>query len=214
MNNFLKRITNLLFGLFLFALGVVITMKANLGFAPWDVFHQGIAKTVGMSIGNVSILMGLVICILVFLMGEKIGLGPLLNMLLVGFFIDRILELNILPEMGSFISGVAMMIAGLFTIAFASYFYIGSGFGAGPRDSLMVAVERKTGLAVGVSRGIVEGTAVLIGCLLGGPVGFGTVLAAFGVGFCVQIVFSALKFDVTRVKHETLRATLESLKAQ
>ncbi|WP_286951878.1 MULTISPECIES: YczE/YyaS/YitT family protein [Aminobacterium] len=214
MNNFLKRITNLLFGLFLFALGVVITMKANLGFAPWDVFHQGIAKTVGMSIGNVSILMGLVICILVFLMGEKIGLGTLLNMLLVGFFIDRILELNILPEMGDFISGVAMMIAGLFTIAFASYFYIGSGFGAGPRDSLMVAVERKTGLAVGVSRGIVEGTAVLIGCLLGGPVGFGTVLAAFGVGFCVQIVFSVLKFDVTRVKHETLRATLESLKSQ
>ena len=214
MNNFLKRITNLLFGLFLFALGGVITMIANLGFSPWDVFHQCIAKTSGMSIGNVSILMGLVICILVFLMGEKIGLGTLLNMLLVGFFIDRILELNILPEMGSFISGVAMMIAGLFTIAFASYFYIGSGFGAGPRDSLMVAVERKTGLAVGVSRGIVEGTAVLIGCLLGGPVGFGTVLAAFGVGFCVQIVFSALKFDVTRVKHETLRATLESLKAQ
>ena len=98
MNNFLKRITNLLFGLFLFALGVVITMKAILG-SPHGMFSSGDTKTVGMSIGNVSILMGLSFVSLFY--GEKIGLGTLLNMLLVGFFIDRILELNILPEMGS-----------------------------------------------------------------------------------------------------------------
>lgn len=99
------------------------------------------------------------------------------------------------------------MITGLFIISFGSYFYIGSGFGAGPRDSLMVALQRKTGLPVGLCRGILEGSVVLIGWLLGGPVGIGTVIAAFGIGFCIQIVFAIMKFDATSVKHETLNAT-------
>jgi len=106
-----------------------------------------------------------------------------------------------------------MMFLGLFIISFASYFYIGSGFGAGPRDSLMVAIERKTGLAVGISRGIIEGSAVVVGWFLGGPVGLGTVLAALGISFCIQAVFSLMKFEATMVTHETLNATLQSLKS-
>lgn len=203
----------LLFGLFLYALGIVITMKANLGFAPWEVFHQGVSNTIGLSIGKVSILTGFVICILVALMGEKLGLGTILNMFLIGIFMDIILDFNVIPLMNGFISGVLMMFTGLFIISFASYFYIGSAFGAGPRDSLMVTIERKTGLAVGISRGIIEGAAVLIGWLLGGPVGFGTILGAFGISFCIQMVFSLMKFETTRIKHETLGATLQSLKA-
>lgn len=205
--------SKLIFGLFLYALGIVITMKAHLGFAPWEVFHQGVSLTIGLSIGKVSILTGFVICILVFLSGEKLGLGTILNMFLIGIFMDWILESNVIPRMSGFISGIIMMFLGLFIISFASYFYIGSGFGAGPRDSLMVAIERKTGLAVGISRGIIEGSAVFIGWLLGGPVGFGTVIAAFGISFCIQAVFSLLKFKTTLVKHETLGATLQSLKA-
>ena len=203
----------LIFGLFLFALGIVVTMKANLGFAPWEVFHQGVTLTIGLSIGKVSILTGLVICILVYLSGEKLGLGTILNMILIGIFMDWILELNIIPKMHGLASGVIMMFLGLFIISFASYFYIGSGFGAGPRDSLMVAIERKTGLAVGISRGIIEGSAVVVGWFLGGPVGLGTVLAAFGISFCIQAVFSLMKFEATMVTHETLNATLQSLKS-
>ena len=204
--------SKLIFGLFLYALGIVITMKAHLGFAPWEVFHQGVSLTIGLSIGKVSILTGFVICILVYLSGEKLGLGTILNMFLIGIFMDWILESNVIPRMSGFISGMIMMFIGLFIISFASYFYIGSGFGAGPRDSLMVAIERKTGLAVGISRGIIEGSAVFIGWLLGGPVGFGTVIAAFGISFCIQIVFSLMKFETTLVKHETLGTTLQSLK--
>lgn len=203
----------LLFGLFLYALGIVITMKANLGFAPWEVFHQGVSNTIGLSIGKVSILTGFVICILVVLSGEKLGLGTILNMFLIGIFMDMILGLDVIPQMKGIISGVLMMFTGLFTISFASYFYIGSAFGAGPRDSLMVTIERKTGLAVGISRGIIEGSAVLIGWFLGGPVGLGTILGALGISFCIQIVFSLMKFETTRIKHETLGATLQSLRA-
>ncbi|HOV29031.1 MAG TPA: hypothetical protein PLY83_02965 [Synergistales bacterium] len=208
---FARRMGKLLFGLFLFALGIVVTMKANLGFGPWEVFHQGISLKVGLSIGNVSILAGLLICVLVFLAGEKLGLGTILNMVLIGFFMDRILALGIIPRMTGFLPGLLMMFAGLFIISLASYFYMGSGFGAGPRDSLMVALERKTGLAVGLCRGIVEGSAVLLGWLLGGPVGFGTVLSAFGIGFCIQVVFRSLGFDARRVQHETLEVTFRKL---
>lgn len=213
MLKFTARITRLIFGLFLFALGIVVTMKANLGFAPWDVFHQGIAQTVGLSMGRVCILAGLVICVLVTLLGEKFGIGTILDMLLVGLFLDWILWMAVIPQMSDFFPGLLMMATGLFIIALGSYFYIGAGFGAGPRDSLMVAVKRKTGLAAGISRSIIEGTAVLIGWLLGGPVGLGTVIAAFGIGLCIQIVFSLFKFDPTLVRHETVDTTFQKLKS-
>lgn len=212
MNSFPIRIIKLIFGLLLYALGIVVTMRANLGFAPWEVFHQGISSTIGFSIGKVSILTGLVICIIVVFMGEKLGLGTVLNMLLIGIFMDMILQLGFIPAADGFLQGVLVMFAGLFIISIASYFYIGSGFGAGPRDSLMVSIERKTGLPVGLSRGIIEGTAVFTGWLLGGPVGFGTLIAALGISFCIQITFSMLDFNATLIKHEQLGTTLRNLK--
>jgi uncharacterized membrane protein YczE len=103
------------------------------------------------------------------------------------------------------------MIAGLFVISLGTYFYMGSGFGAGPRDGLMVVLERKTGLPVGLCRAIIESLAVLLGWLMGGPVGLGTVIAAFGIGLCVQVTFSLFKFQATEIRHETFRETLEKL---
>ena len=212
VKNFSRRFTSLILGLFLFALGIVMTMNANLGYAPWDVFHKGMSNILGMSIGNASILLGLFICVIVALAGEKLGMGTLLNMILIGLFLDWIIALGVIPLMSGFPAGVVMMTAGLFVISFGSYFYMGSGFGAGPRDSLMVVLERKTGLPVGVCRALLESSAVLFGWLMGGPVGLGTVLAAFGIGFCIQTTFSLLKFKTTSIRHETLRETLEALK--
>ncbi len=212
MKKFPRRFAELIFGLFLFALGIVMTMKADLGYAPWDVFHKGMSNIFGMSIGNASILLGLLICVIVALAGENLGLGTILNMLLIGFFLDRILELDMIPLMGGFISGVAMMIAGLFVISLGTFFYMGSAFGPGPRDGLMVVLERKSGLPVGVCRALIESLAVLFGWLMGGPVGLGTIIAALGIGFCVQVTFSVLKFRSTDVKHETLRETLQGIR--
>lgn len=213
MNIFFKRFMKLLLGLFLFALGIVITMKANLGFAPWEVFHWGLGKAIGMTIGNVSILIGLLICVLVVLMGEKLGLGTILNMILIGVFTDLLLMFDLIPQTSGLVLGVVMMVAGLFTISFGSYFYINSGFGAGPRDSLMVAIKRITKLPVGLCRGILEVSVVLTGWILGGPVGIGTVLAAFGISFCIQMVFSLMRFEATSVKHETFDVTHKNFKA-
>jgi Predicted membrane protein len=130
--DFFRRLGKLLLGLFLFALGIVVTMKANLGFGPWEVFHQGVSVRIGLSIGNVSILTGLLICVLVVLAGEKLGLGTILNMVLIGVFMDRILALGVIPRMESFLPGLLVMFTGLFTISLASYFYIGSVSAQGP----------------------------------------------------------------------------------
>ena len=211
MDDFFRRFAYLIFGLFLYALGIVFTMKAHLGFAPWEVLHWGLGNAMGMSIGNVSILTGLVICLIVVIMREKLGFGTILNMFLIGKFIDILLSIAAFPQMTGWISGVLMLFLGLFTIAFGSYFYINSAFGAGPRDSLMVLLTRKTQLPIGVCRGILEAAVVFSGWLLGGPVGLGTVIAAFGISFCVQIVFNLVGFEATSIKHETLDVTFKKM---
>jgi len=170
-------------------------------------------KTTGITIGTASILVGAAIVVIDLLLGEKIGLGTILNMLFIGAFLDLILMLGVIPLAPGLVTGVAMLTAGLFIIALGSYFYIDSGFGAGPRDSLMVAVTRKTKLPVGVCRAAIELTAVAVGWLMGGMAGVGTIISAFGIGFCIQLTFKVLKFDVTAVRHETLMQTYRSLLA-
>lgn len=205
------RTLSLLLGLFLYALGIVISMNANIGYAPWEVFHAGIAHTIGMTIGNVSIIAGLIIGGLAYMLGEKIGFGTLLNMVLIGIFMDLIIALEVIPRMDSFLLGTSMLFLGMFIISLGSFFYIGAGLGAGPRDSLMVAIRRKSGLSVGISRIIIEISAVTIGWLLGGMAGIGTLMAALGIGFCVQTTFKLLRFDVTKVKHEDFSSTLANI---
>lgn len=207
MKDLYLRLLRLVWGVFLFALGIAITLNAQIGYAPWDVFHAGVAQSSGISIGTASIGIGVIIVILVILLKEKLGVGTLANMIVVGLLLDVILGSQILPVANNLLLGIAMLILGLFVIALASYFYIGSAFGAGPRDSLMVALARKTGLAIGVCRGAIELTALLGGWLLGGMVGLGTVISVFMAGFSVQVTFKLLKFDVTQVQHQTLAET-------
>ncbi|WP_227018917.1 YczE/YyaS/YitT family protein [Sinanaerobacter chloroacetimidivorans] len=209
MKQFYIRLLRLIWGLFLYALGIVFTLNAHIGYAPWEVFHVGFAKTAGISIGNASIITGVVIGIIVLLLGEKLGLGTVLNMVLIGMFLDLILRLDIIPVANHFVWGIIMLVAGLFIIALASYFYIGSAFGAGPRDSLMIALTRKTKLPIGVCRGMIELLAVFVGWRLGGMLGIGTIISAFLIGFCVQTTFKLLKFDSTAIKHETLDRTFK-----
>ena len=212
MKQFLIRIMNMYIGLFCFALGIVLTIKANIGYAPWDVLHAGIAGKIGSSIGTVSIGVGLLVVLIVLLCREKLGLGTVSNMIFVGLFINFIFYTNLIPTPNSLIIAIPVLISGLFIMAFGTYFYIRSGFGAGPRDSLMVILTRKTKLPVGLCRGIIELLATASGWLLGGMVGLGTVICVILIGFCIQIVFKIFKFDATSIKHETLAATFVTLK--
>jgi len=206
------RFFSLVFGLFLFAVGIVLTIRANIGYAPWDVFHVGLATTTGLSIGVAGIITSLAIGTIIVLLGEKIGLGTLLNIFLIGIFIDLIIWLNIIPTANSFGFGLLMLCIGIIIISIGSYFYIKTAFGAGPRDGLMIAINRRTKLPVGVCRGFVELMATISGWFLGGMVGVGTVIFVILIGFCVQAVFAIFKFDVKAVQHETLGHTYQTVK--
>jgi uncharacterized membrane protein YczE len=212
MRQFAIRVFKLVFGLFLYALGITFTIKANIGYAPWDVFHVGLSLKAGFSIGISTIIAGGFIVALVMVLGEKIGLGTLSNMVLIGVFIDLIMIIDILPLAGNYVTGIIMLVIGLFIISIGSYFYIKSGFGAGPRDSLMVAMNRKTKIPVGISRSIIELLVTIAGWILGGMVGIGTVISVVAVGFCIHLTFAILKFNPTEVQHETLKQTYEKLR--
>lgn len=211
MKQFSLRILRLIWGLILYAVGIVITINANIGYAPWDTFHIGLSTITGLSLGTISILVGIIIGVIVILLGEKLGLGTILNMVLIGVFIDILLAWKVIPVNHNLIPGIIMVAIGLFIIAFGSYYYIGSGFGAGPRDSLMVSLNRKTGLPVGICRGTIELLAVFVGWRLGGMIGVGTLLSAFMIGFCVQITFRLMRFDPSKINHETLKQTYHQL---
>ena len=175
--SFFFHLAQLIFGLFLYATGMAATMRAQIGCLPWDVFHTGLAGAAGVSIGTAIIAAGAVIIALVILFREIIGLGTVLNLLLIGTFLDIILWLDFIPRAGSFLPGLVMLVVGLFLISLGSYFYISAGFGAGPRDSLMVALAKKTKLPIGICRGVVELTALICGWRMGGMVGIGTVIS-------------------------------------
>ncbi len=208
MKTYMMRLIRLMFGLFLYAVGIVITINADIGYAPWDVFHVGFSNTFGMSIGTASIITGLAIGVITVILGEKIGIGTVLNMVMIGVFVDWIMIAGFIPTATNFLSGVSMMSIGIIIISLATYFYISAAFGSGPRDSLMVAVTRKSGLPVGLCRGTIEVLAVIVGWQLGGKLGAGTILFALFIGLFVQTTFRALHFDATKIQHETLDQTL------
>jgi uncharacterized protein len=212
MKLFIIRFINLMFGLLLYAIGIAITLRANIGYAPWDAFHAGLSQKAGISFGTASIIVGIVVGVIVTVLGEKIGLGTILNMVLIGIYIDIIIFTGILPLSQSYVTGIPMLLAGLFIIAVGTYFYIKSGFGSGPRDSLMVVINRKTRIPVGICRIMVELTITFAGWALGGMVGIGTVISGVAIGFFVQLVFNVLKFNPASVQHETLKQTYLNLK--
>lgn len=201
------KLTKLIGGLFLYALGIITTIKAHIGYAPWDVFHVGLSKTTGLSLGTISILVGFIIVLATVLLGETFGLGTILNMILIGIFIDIIIVLNLIPKANNQVTGIIMLMAGLVLISFATYLYISPGFGAGPRDGLMVVMSRKFNRSPGFCRGLLEFTITLIGYALGGMVGIGTILYVSVIGFAIQLTFKFLHFNPKKIEHQNIRET-------
>lgn len=195
------RVIRLIWGIFLFALGIVLSIKANLGIAPWEALHQGLSNLTGFSFGVASMGVGLLILMVNYSMQEKIGIGTLINIFGIGLIIDLLFRINLIPTMDTLWSGCLMLMLSMFTIAVGSYYYIGAGYGTGPRDGLMVGLVKKTGLKIGLIRGLIETSALAAGFMLGSQVGLGTLILGLGIGPVVQLTFAILKFDVSQVTH-------------
>lgn len=206
------RLIRLVVGLFLFAVGVVITLNANLGVAPWDVLHTGIAQVSSLTIGRANILMGILVIIIDIILGQPIGWGSLLNMLLIGLFIDMLMIADIIPIANSLVPGLIMLFIGMIVNGYAAYVYISAELGAGPRDGLMIVLTKRTNKSVRVVKGFIEILVVIVGFIMGGKVGIGTViLAAFG-GFFFQFAFNTANFDVKKVEHRYIHDDIKYIK--
>jgi len=182
-----------LVGLLLCALGVWLSLQADLGLAPWDVLHAGVSAHTGLTFGTVTILVGVLVLTASTLLGVRPGLGTLVCVIVVGITLDWLISkswLDDLPNSPPAIQLVVLVTA-IGAMATGVALYIGPGYGAGPRDSLMVAFHR-FGMPLGLARGLIEVSVLITGSLLGGPVGIGTALLALATGPAVQVAFRLL----------------------
>lgn len=205
MGKILGIIVKMTLGFIVCACGIVMAINSNLGLSPWDVFHQGLTNITNLTMGQAGIVVGVFIVIITSILGLKVGLGTIANILVIGYFIDFIMYKELIPVCNSIYLGIFMMIAGMIMSAIGTYLYITCGMGCGPRDGLMIALAKITGKPVGIIRGFIEIGALTIGWFLGGFVGIGTIINAFGIGYFVQIVFKILKFDAKSVRHKNMK---------
>ncbi len=204
----IKEILKSAFGLFIFAIGVYLTIQANIGLAPWDCLSMGVSARVGYSYGIVHTAISILILVIDILLKEKIGYGTILDALLVGNYVDLIDHVITLPAFSSIPLRCIMVMVGLFIMGYGQYFYMDAAQGCGPRDSLLIALgKRFPKTPIGVVQTVMVGIALLIGWLLGGPVGIGTVISVFGMGTALQIVCKIMHFEPRDVVHKNVLET-------
>jgi uncharacterized protein len=191
---YVARLASLVFGLALFALGIVLILESKLGLSPWDVLNQGISMHTPLSFGMANVAVGIVVLFIGWALGGKPGVGTVANALLVGTFIQAFTSIEAVTNLAHSGLGVrvVLLLAGTLLIGPASAFYIGADLGAGPRDTLMLVGARRTGFRVGIVRGTLEICALVVGIALGGTFGVGTVLFALLVGPIVEASFGVL----------------------
>jgi len=179
-----RRLVQLIIGLTFFGIGIGLMLRSGLGLPPWDVFHQGLAAQIGLTVGIWSILVSFVVLAFWIPLRERYGIGTLLNAIVVGLMID--VTTAVVPEAPNTWWAAGMMIVGILLIAVTSGMYIGANLGPGPRDGLMTAIVRR-GPSIRLTRVIMEVTVLVTGVLLGGTFGIGTILYALLMGPLVQI---------------------------
>ncbi|KMJ60255.1 membrane protein [Bacillus sp. LL01] len=179
-------------GLFIMAFGIVLMIRADLGSAPWDVFHIGLFYQIGLTIGTWSIIVGFFILVISSLIVKKLPpIGAFLNMLMVGIFIDLYLMIPQLHTPASIMGKMTMLVLGIVIIGLGIGIYISSRCGAGPRDSLMIALTEVTGWKVQHIRLGMELVVLCLGWLLGGPIFIGTILFSLTIGSIVGLTLPA-----------------------
>lgn len=192
-------------GLFLFALGTVCTLRAELGISPWDVLADGIRIHTPLSFGQAVIGIGAALILVSLVFGVRPGPGTLANMVFIGLFADMLLATDVGATLDEAHLALRMLVllTGIAIIGLGSALYIGADLGAGPRDSLMVAVAARTRFSIRTARTLIEGSALVIGALLGGRVGIGTAIFAVTIGPSVHLFFDLFGMDSSGSKRET-----------
>jgi uncharacterized membrane protein YczE len=185
-----RRLVQLYLGLVLYGFSMALLVRSQLGVMPWDVLHQGIARRVGLTLGTVTIIVGVIVLLLWIPLRERPGLGTVSNVIVIGLAVDA--SVAVLPAVPDLWLRMVLVAAGVTLNGVATAAYIGVRMGSGPRDGLMTGFERRTGGSVRIVRTVIEIAVVATGWLLGGTLGLATVLYALGIGPLVQVFLPRL----------------------
>lgn len=198
--------------LFVNGFGVYLTIQANIGAGPWDVLNLGLSKSLGMLYGTASIAVSCTILAIDILLREPIGIAMFIDAVVVGKAVDFFNLIQAVPPASSLLTGIPVMLAGLVVMAYTQYTYMIASLGCGPRDTLLVGLAKRVRrIPIGAVSIALLSLATLVGWLLGGPVGVGTLICAFCAGPIMQAAFHTVRFDATTVRHQRLRNSLRVL---
>ena len=175
----------LCFGLTLFGLGEGLLIVSFTGASPWSVLAQGISLNLNFSIGTITLLISIAVLILWIPLGQRPGIGTIFNALIIALMID--LCIKFVPTPSNYIHQIILAIISVITVGIGGGIYLVSNLGAGPRDGLMIGLQKISNLPIALVRGTLEISVVSVGWYLGGTVGLGTLLFAFGIGPCVAL---------------------------
>lgn len=193
----MERLLRCVTGLACFGIGIAFFVKSTLGVPPWDVFHSGVSQHTGLGLGTVLIIVAFVVLLLWIPLRLRPGIGTILNAVEIGL-VENIAQ-DLLPDTSNIAVRIAFMAAGMLCIAAGSGFYIGAELGSGPRDGLMLGLNKRFGISVRLARTVVEVTVMIIGIFLGGKIGIGTFVFAFGIGPLVQITLKLFRMSNAQV---------------
>lgn len=212
MKKELFRYVKLYLGLFICAMGAITVLNSNMGLPPWDVLHQGISKVAGITIGQASIGIGIIIVLLDVFLGQPIGIGSVINFIFVGIFMDLIVYLDFIPKPTTLLGQIVELLIGIFFYTYGTFLYMIQGMGCGPRDGFMQILTTKLNKPVSLIKNSIELIALTLGWFLGGKLGVGTVATAIVMGFLLEMMLKMSKIDIKKLRHRSLKEELIHLK--
>ncbi len=190
-------------GLIVFAFGVHLTIYANIGLAPWDCLGMGIADHTPFNYGISMTIIAVTVLLIDIALKEKIGYGTIIDALLTGNFIQAFNYINSLPKNDNMLIGIMIILIGFVFMALGMWIYMSAEQCCGPRDALLIGLgKRMSKVPIGIVEVILWATVLLVGFILGGPVGIGTLLSTFGAGLVMQFVYTIIKFEPRNLKHK------------
>lgn len=199
-------------GLFLFGFGTYLTIQANIGAAPWDAFNLGLSGTFGIKYGTASITVSFLVLLIDILLKEKIGIGMILDAVIVGKTVDLFNYFDPVKLPETIIGSILIIIIALFICGFAQYLYMTAALGCGPRDTLLVGLSRKLPkIPIGLISICELAIVTAAGWALGGKIGLGTIICAFFTGPIMQFVFRLVHFNPTETEHQSFRDSFRIL---
>lgn len=214
-DSYAVRLGQVVLGLAIAGVAFYMIVKADIGLSPWDAFAMAVSYYIPITYGQAVQLVGVVVLVADLLMREKIGIGTIADVLIVGWVIDLMTLWDPMPTCKTTLGGCAVMIAALLLIGVGQFLYMRAGMSCGPRDALTVGIgQRLRRMPIGAVQCIMQGVVFVAALLMGGPIGVGTFVFAFMAGPAAQLVFNLCRFEPRDVQHEGFLQTFYKLKSK